>query len=363
MSIEVEETERSSEVRPRCFSVDDAITEGNIKNDNVISHWIGPWTRNSYANFPLVKQDTQNLRNFFKYNDGETCIIVSSGPSLDGQIKDILAADRSKFKIVSTTSALNPLIANGIMPDYATINDGAPWVADLHYTFLYEQLKEIPLIISTTCHPSTARKWPGPLLWYNDYSPEVPLMSNDGGLFLTYYSLTGIPVGGCTTNLSIRIAVLLGFKNIIMAGMDLSFQGRTAHCTKYKRDDFGKWVPRESNSSFYTEKARWIFRGCPDGCSFVLNEWQTDMPIHPQWDEWEKCPDCGKKFRHVVTSAEYLFYMRDLSSLVNGIQGGSITVDFGNGPENRTLKISTLSDNSITCVLRLPEKTLKEALE
>jgi hypothetical protein len=380
MELVKEELVQAPEVaceQPRAFGIDDAISFGGdtiwgvshgIANDDVIKVLTPAWFRNSYANHRLVDVVKQNLRSIALKHDGKTAVVVSTGPSLDRNIKEMLAADRDAFHVIATTSSLNPLIANGIQPDYAVINDGAHWVAQLHYTGLERWLKDVPLLIATTCHPSTATEWPGPLYWYNDWSPDVPMMAAGGALCSVWPELTGIPVGGCTTNLAVRASMFLGFNKIVLVGMDLGFSGKSAHCSKYivedepsvMIDEKPSWKVRPTFEQFFLARARWLFRGCPAGCSYVVTEWGPSMPMEAERAEWANCAECGEVMTMTPTSSEYMFYLRDL---INLVVAKKFTLDLGRGPEERTMQIINATGAGIAIVPKeFKRATFAEAL-
>ena len=332
---EVETSEAEPVQEQRIFSVDDAIAHGNLVNENIISQWLPVWSRNAFAHHQYIDPVRQNLRTHFDLHLGATAVIVSTGPSLDRNLRELNEIPRDKFVLIATTSALNPLLANGLKPEYAAINDGQAWIADLHYDGLRDLLTDTTLLISTMTHPSTALEWPGRRLYYNDFGPDLPFIGAKGTLSMVYPELWNIPVSGCTTNLSIRAALLMGFSRMVLIGTDLAFSDRSAHGTKYDRvtglkdhsfavgmgavfyRDGSAWTARPKADDFFKKKARWIMRLCPVGCEHVVQEWGPKQPLEPNDPRYEKCQYCGAKMRHCPTSAEYLFYYRNLMSIAD----------------------------------------------
>lgn len=331
------ETTISKVKLPTVYDFDHAVSIGNIKNDEIIKHWKPIWTRNALQNYEFIDPNTMNLRSHFKIHDGKTCVIVSSGPSLDHDLEELKKIDRSRYTLISTTSALNPVLANGLVPEYASINDGAPWVSALHYEGLYDLLSTTTLIASTVSHQLTLKKWPGPILLYHDYSPELDLMDKDGPLFTVWPQFTGIPVGGCTTNLTLRVSALLGFTKILTIGMDLSFNEESAHCTKYSRKPDGSFSPVSQSDHMFKGKAILIMHGCPDGHGFVIHDFDPETnDLSGKTKNWNQCVTCEKDMMHKPTSPEYLFYLRDLSSLIHAAK---TVMDLGDGKEERNIEI------------------------
>lgn len=331
---------------PRAFSIPEAIKEGGIENTRITDFWRPRWEHNFVSGYHLIRPDTMNLRVLSMKHDKQAILVVSTGPSLDRNIEELKQLDRSGFGIMASTSALNPLIVNGIIPDYAIINDGAPWVADLHFAGLEAELEKVPLIIATTCHPTTAERYPGPRLYYHDFAPDDPLLSPEGLLYRMLPQFTGIPVGGCTTNCAVRVSVMLGFTRMVLIGSDLAFPGGRSHCTKYERGEV-EWEPLPINEEFYKKKARWLFHTCPKGCTYVVHEWEPDKPI--EWDDKLKaCADCKAEMRHVATSAEYMFY---LSNLINVAEAGRMKVDINGDAQIRDYRVINATGDGIATLM------------
>jgi len=299
----------------RIFSVDSAIETGGLTNKRVIDYQGPKWIRNSYAIAHMVDPVHENLRSMWGQFEGMTAVIASTGPSLDRNIEELKRCDREKFRLFATTSALNPLVANGIIPDFAAINDNAANIAAIHFDDLTEYLTDVPLILSTCSAYRTVRNWPGPKLYYNDFGDgvEFPLFETGGILTTQYPEFWNVPVAGCTTNLATRVAApLMGFSRVIHIGMDLGFDPvlESGHCTKYDRDESGEWVARPPVKGFYQAKAQWLMHACPNGCEHCVVDWAPGEPVENE--KWVKCDNCKTELRHIPTSSEYLFYYRNI---------------------------------------------------
>jgi hypothetical protein len=308
----------------------------------------------------LFRPDTMNLRQLMFTHDDETCVVVSTGPSLDEDVKAMKAADRSAFKVIATTSALNPLLANGITPDYAAIDDGAHWISELHYKGL------------ETAHPRTSEDWPGPRYYYHDFCPSENFLSTEGLPMEVFPQFPAIPVSGCTTNVAIQIALFLGFKRAVLVGTDLSFPGERSHCTKYERDmepseeslerakalvreqteachveSLGAWKPKPINEEFYRKKAGWIAHMCPKGCAYAIQEWKPGQPLD---NGPTKCagPGCNEEMRHIPTSAEYMFYVNCLFELVQN----RLRIKVDGNEEDRQMQVINATSDGIVTMLR-----------
>ena len=223
--------------------LDTLVHQSGLSNENILKYWLPKWTLNAARNYQFISKELPgaDLENIALTNDGGTCVIPSTGPSLDANLEELRKIDRSKYKILAPTSALNPLIANGFTPDYACLNDGQPWVSRWHYRGLLEDLVDVPLITMTTCDPKTIKHWPGQRFYYNDYHPDYYFLK-DGIRHI--YPVTGVPCSGCVSNLAVRLAVILGFSRIVLLGNDLAFTGGKYCSTKYEREKLGKGETR-----------------------------------------------------------------------------------------------------------------------
>lgn len=396
--IEVHEGDEIVARPARNYAIDQAVFHGGVRNENIIGQWLPFWTRNLMEMYPHVDVERHNMGRILNAWDGKTAVIPSTGPSLDRNLEELKAIPRDAYSIVTTTSAINPLVANGLIPDVAVIGDAKHWIHEIHVRGHEEWLKETPLILSTMMHPETAKHWPGPLFFHTDWSDQegVEMLMSDRGMNRTIYpELPSIPVSGCTTNLAIRVAAMLGFTKVILLGMDLGFSGRSAHGTKFIRlfnDDSGRWfwnsknerenfdgsqpvfdgpeIPEKEVKSewlkapeahqFFMQKAKWIFRACPDGHGYTVQEWLPSQPLEPADEEWKNCDQCGKTMRHTPTSAEYLFYLHLCYNLTAKT---TVNVDFMDGKGIRPRNVLFVNSTGAGIATMLPSAPLSDAME
>lgn len=151
---------------------------------------------------------------FSKYNfEGETIIIVSSGPSLNTCF-EALKVLQHKFKIFAAGSALKPLLAYGIKPFMFSMIEAQ----DMVCSQIDGVEDNIPMCYLSTTSNETVNKYPGEkYMFFNE--------ENDTGVAID----TGKSVA--TANLS--IAIYGKAKNIIFVGQDLAFYNGEQHCSNY----------------------------------------------------------------------------------------------------------------------------------
>jgi hypothetical protein len=146
---------------------------------------------------------------------GYPAVCVSAGPSLVKNA-DLLAdpAVREKVVVIAVQTALRPLLARGIYPDFITALD----YSQISRRF-YEDLPELPnvtLVVEPKVHPTVVDHFPGPV--------RVARSSfNDNLLGELAPSITPIQAGATVAHLSFYLAQYLGCDPIMLTGQDLGF--------------------------------------------------------------------------------------------------------------------------------------------
>lgn len=173
------------------------------------------WFKNSIHFIKNVKQITS----FDSIN--ENILVVASGPSLRQNLK-IIKENQNKFIIFALSSAINPLIKNGIIPDLCLSTDGGFW-ATKH---LYPLIKNnIPLAVAAE------GALPKQIFTSNTIIPLV----YDQGLASKLYKTLDLPfvmAESCPTvsETAIKLASQITDKNVYIAGLDLSTRKGFTHC-------------------------------------------------------------------------------------------------------------------------------------
>lgn len=151
-------------------------------------------------------------------------IVVSAGPSLSKNIKELKKAKGRSF-IIATDSALVGLLEEGIIPDaFASIEP----IKELN-RFEDPRIDNIPLLC-----PESARY--EILLKHKD---KKIFMLNKQGYGNYLYQKLGIDStvmdgGGSVATFSYTVARIMGFKTIILIGQDLAFTDDTRYYDKIK---------------------------------------------------------------------------------------------------------------------------------
>jgi len=166
-------------------------------------------------------------------------IIVGSGPSLDKSI-EILKELRDRAIIFSCGSSLRPLLKAGIRPDFHCELENS-WQAFRSVWHVTEELgydlDGITLIASTTAHPELLPLFKQRILYFRDSVSSTGLWCPDH---------TGIYGTAPTcTNLALRAATLMSFKELYLFGVDMGTRDPSQHHSRaaiYYNDDRWKGV-------------------------------------------------------------------------------------------------------------------------
>ncbi|MFQ9933209.1 MAG: motility associated factor glycosyltransferase family protein [Lachnospiraceae bacterium] len=167
-------------------------------------------------------------------------VIVSAGPSLDKNIKDLKLIDKNAF-VIAVDTALNPLGKEKIIPDIAVTIDPKKPVS----LFTNELMKHVPLVCSLSTNSDIKKVLKGMRIYQNNYTTVLDI----------YYSknkkkVAALGTGGSVANDAFSLAFVLGFKTIILVGQDLAYPDNKEHA----EDSFGTL-----QSNDVTTKNKYLF--------------------------------------------------------------------------------------------------------
>lgn len=146
-------------------------------------------------------------------------ILVSAGPSLDSNIRELAAAKGHIF-IIAVDTAIRPLLQAGIRPDlFITVDP----VKDL---FLFEQdgASTIPLVLSLNVRRGISQIHKGRHFYavnFGNYMSEI----------MNHYNKKIIPLngGGSVATDAFVLLNKMGFNTVILVGQDLAYPGNRSH--------------------------------------------------------------------------------------------------------------------------------------
>lgn len=162
--------------------------------------------------------------------------VVSAGPSLNKNIKELKRAKNKSF-IIAVDTAVKPLLREGIVPDmFATLDGIKP--LELVET---ERAKELPLLTMVTAANAIMDYHTGKKFFYDEgYRYIWDLFEMNGK------KLEGFPIGGSVATLAFSMVCHLGFRKIIFVGQDLAYTDNKSHAD----GTFQNAMPEENTEKF-----------------------------------------------------------------------------------------------------------------
>ncbi|MCM1258662.1 MAG: DUF115 domain-containing protein [Roseburia sp.] len=152
-------------------------------------------------------------------------IVVSAGPSLNKNMKDLKAA-RGKACIIATDTAMKPLLNAGIVPDLFMIVDGLK-PAEL---FEHKDISKTGMVTMTAVSREPMDMHKGKKFFYYSGSPfEAELVRAVNAMKEEDVLLPDFPTGGSVATSAYSLGVYMGAKTIILVGQDLALTGNKVH--------------------------------------------------------------------------------------------------------------------------------------
>lgn len=167
-------------------------------------------------------------------------IIVAAGPSLNKNIKHLRLA-KGKSLIISTDTALKPLLNEGIIPDiFVTIDPAKPMVL-----FDKDEIFDIPVLTIEDGNSHVIKRHRGKKFFtstgnefmyriFGKYKKKLPILGT----------------GGSVANNAFSLATEAGLDTIIFVGQDLAYPGNKSHADGTFEDKIEK---KDMSGSFYMD--------------------------------------------------------------------------------------------------------------
>lgn len=223
-------------------------------------------------------------------------ILVSAGPSLNKNIKELKKAKNKAF-IVAVDTALKPLLKEGIEPDLVVIVDGKKPI-DL---FNMKEFKEIPLLMAANSAKDVVNFHKGRKFFFREGISFVDRLFEHVGITFYY-----IDTGGSVATNAMYFLYKMGYSNIILVGQDLALTNNKTHADgtfrdkmetidtdKYKKVDgyYGDKVPTRGDLKMYLD---WFNNFLKEANVHVINSTEGGAKI----DNTEMLPlkDSIKKY-------------------------------------------------------------------
>jgi hypothetical protein len=196
----------------------------------------GRYLLNTLKNLPAIARSADVSELFGRFA-GVPGIVVSAGPSLDENIADLReVADRAL--IISTDTALRPLLSAGIHPPFAVAVDPSELNAR-HLTSL-PRMGATHLVAEGSVEPSALSEFGGRLFTFkvSDHHPW-PWLRRSG------LDRATLRAWGSVATTAFDLAVTMGCTPIVFVGQDLAFSGNRPYCRGTTNEDsWGERVGR-----------------------------------------------------------------------------------------------------------------------
>ncbi len=191
---------------------------------------------NFYHNVQYIRTGYKAFQLFGAIPDDIPAFVVSAGPSLNKNIKELKRAKNKSF-IIAVDTAVKPLLREGIVPDmFATLDGLKP--LELVKT---EQARSLPLLTMVTAANAILDYHTGKKFFYDEGYEYVRKMFEMNGK-----KLEGFPTGGSVATLAFSLTCHLGFRKIIFVGQDLAYTDNKSHADGTFQDA----MPEEDTEEF-----------------------------------------------------------------------------------------------------------------
>lgn len=191
---------------------------------------------NFYHNVRYIRTGYKASQLLHTIPDDIPAFIVSAGPSLNKNIKELKRAKNKAF-IIAVDTAIKPLVKEGIIPDMFATLDGIKPVELVEQ----EEAKEIPLLVKLTSTKGMLDYHTGKKFFINERFRYVHRLFEMNGK-----CLEGFPVGGSVATLAFSLVCHLGFRKIIFVGQDLAYTNHRSHAD----GTFQEKMPEEDTKGF-----------------------------------------------------------------------------------------------------------------
>ncbi|MBK1885462.1 6-hydroxymethylpterin diphosphokinase MptE-like protein [Marinobacter sp. DY40_1A1] len=142
-------------------------------------------------------------------------VVVGSGPSLDKRV-EILKKVRDQVVVVSAGTALRPLLAHGVKPDYHVELDPSYLIYQLLSDVGGDKIRDIPLLAVNEVNPFVPTLFDKVFYYFKADNTQPALLG------LSHQSFANC--NPTVTNAALSIGYSLGFRTIYLFGTDYGFE-------------------------------------------------------------------------------------------------------------------------------------------
>lgn len=229
--------------------------------------------KNLICNLSAIENSTP-LAFYNNYNINIPAIIISAGPSLDKNIKDMIKnKDKLKnFFIIAGNRTFSTLIENGIKPDVVVAIDPSD---DIYEMMESNMDQDVPLVFYEYTNNKVVKNYKGEKIYTSNLLAQtMEEMKNYSGLLQ----------GGSVAHSCISFATLIGCNPIVLVGQDLAYTNNKHHAdsTTFQFDEkFGYAADILVDDIFgkkvMTNLTLNIFRECME---YQISEYNEKMNIN-----------------------------------------------------------------------------------
>lgn len=250
------------------------INKSMVVDATTLHNLMPMWMNNIHDNFDEIKNGL-DIRDLQKTT--LPGLVIGAGPSLyRHKHLEILADIGFDGVIFAADKVLKDCLEAGVVPDYALILDGSDKIFEfIDHDIVDEHVNEIGAIMCVTTHPGVVKRWKGKKYWFiNSISEEVA--PNVAFLFQYLLKKTELSTAGHASSVGWSVAHTLGCREIILAGVDLSFE----HNTPIEETPY---YDRYVNAGFSAEKIKSFYK------AYHHVFFNTDCYYDPVFESYIKC--------------------------------------------------------------------------
>lgn len=208
-----------------------------------------------------------------KIDNSIPAIVVSAGPSLNRNIKDLKSAKNKAF-IIAVDTALKPLLKENIIPDmFAMIDPNKPLKL-----VEVESVKKIPMIASIIGTREIYDFHKGKKFFVNEEWAYINKLVEK-----VKQEYPGLPIGGSVATLAFSLVCHLGFKTVVLVGQDLAYTGNKefadgTHKEKMEAIDTSKYIVVPGNCE-KTVPTNELFKEFIDWFEKFIQNWKEQYNV------------------------------------------------------------------------------------
>jgi hypothetical protein len=212
MGLEVKEVKKKFEDLTLEEQINERVMEVNFKI----------WMENLVDNLPVIKT-CKNISHIPKATR-RAAIVVGAGPSFEEKGHMELLKEVKNQTIISVDRMFIPLLGVGIIPDIVVSVDGHRQLIVKWYDGpLVDENRGTIGVMAVTVAPNVVKRFPGEKFFF---TPLLDELTSPTSLTRAISYMTGAPILSAGANIGItcvNLAAYLGYKNIILTGMDQGY--------------------------------------------------------------------------------------------------------------------------------------------